>query len=113
MQLFSIHKESKTDTTFIFKAILNPSHNIFEGHFPDTPVVPGVCTMDMVKRCCCEVLNEEVRFDYIKEVKFLATILPTEHRELEVVIEFKAQMDIAVVVKCEERIMLKLRATLI
>ena len=28
---------------------LNPVHPIFEGHFPQTPVVPGVCMMQMVK----------------------------------------------------------------
>ncbi len=114
MQLFTIEKIDQIDRTYIFRATLDPSHKIFEGHFPGNPVVPGVCTMDMIKRCCSEIIGKGVRFNTIKEVKFLATILPTQHRELDVTIEFKEETNICVLVKSEDdTTMMKLKATLI
>lgn len=38
---------------------LNRGHEIFKGHFPEIPVVPGVCTMQMIK----EILSELVKKD--------------------------------------------------
>ncbi|MFR9572329.1 MAG: hypothetical protein SNH28_00315 [Rikenellaceae bacterium] len=113
MQLFTIERVDHTENTYIFKATLEPSHKIFEGHFPQRPVVPGVCTMDMIKRCCAVIMSKEVRFDTIKEVKFLATILPSQHHELDVIIELKEEMNISVLVKSEDTTMMKLKATLI
>lgn len=113
MQIFTIERINQTENIYIFRATLDPSHKILEGHFPSNPVVPGVCTMDMIKRCCAVIMGKEVRFDTIKEVKFLATILPTQHRELEVTIEVKEEMNISVLVKCEDTTMMKLKATLI
>ncbi len=114
MQLFTIEMISQEGSTATFKATLEPSHRIFEGHFPDTPVVPGVCSMAMIKSCCAMVLGREPRYDTIKEVKFLAMILPSECRELMVKIEFREAMSIsAVVSNVEATPMIKLRATLI
>lgn len=113
MQIFTIEKIDQTENRHIFKAILDPSHKISDGHFPSNPVVPGVCTMDMIKMCCAVIMGKEVRFDTIKEVKFLATILPTQHSELDVIIEVKESMSISVLVKSEDTTMMKLKATLI
>ncbi len=128
MQLFAIDRISQIDSTYTFKATLDPSHKIFEGHFPGNPVTPGVCTLDMVKRCCGVVVGRGVRFDTIKEVKFLSAILPSQHCDLEVVIdvkeikgdegdeetaEAKEEISVAVLVKSGDQTMMKLRATLI
>lgn len=28
---------------------INPAHEVFKGHFPDNPVMPGVCMMQIIK----------------------------------------------------------------
>ncbi|MBS1934927.1 MAG: hydroxymyristoyl-ACP dehydratase, partial [Bacteroidetes bacterium] len=35
---------------------LNPAHDIFKGHFPETPVVPGVCMLQMLKEVMENIL---------------------------------------------------------
>ena len=61
---------------------LNPSHAIFEGHFPNIPIVPGVVLMQIVK----EIVEEEMGFQLIlieaKNVKFLDFINPKEITKL-------------------------------
>jgi 3-hydroxyacyl-[acyl-carrier-protein] dehydratase len=40
---------------------INAEHNIFEGHFPGQPVVPGVCQMQMIKEILEQVLEKEIQ----------------------------------------------------
>ena len=116
MQLFKIKQISNDDCCYTFNSKVEPSHEIFRGHFPDNPVVPGVCTMDMIKDCCARVLSRGVKYDYVKEVKFLSAIVPSIHRELLVEIELKSvgdKMNLSARVLFGEVVMMKLRAIII
>lgn len=54
----------------------NPEHQVFKGHFPGQPVVPGVCTMDMIKDLLQEVLGKKLVLRSTGQVKFLQLIVP-------------------------------------
>ncbi len=110
MKLFNI-EQIEGGSTFI--ARVEPSHKVFEGHFPEQPVVPGVCTMAMVKECCSELLSRPVRYDYVKEVKFLSAIVPSIHNELSVTVEIDEDMNLKSVVTHKEQVMMKLKAVII
>jgi 3-hydroxyacyl-[acyl-carrier-protein] dehydratase len=58
------------------KLELNPSHPIFEGHFPGQPVVPGVCMMQIIKELLEMILKEKTRLIKADSVKFLSMIDP-------------------------------------
>lgn len=60
------------------------THPIFEGHFPGQPVVPGVCTMDMVKEMLQRALSKELLLRSTGQVKFLQLILPDVQPEVAV-----------------------------
>jgi 3-hydroxyacyl-[acyl-carrier-protein] dehydratase len=57
---------------------LNPSHDIFKGHFPGTPVVPGVCMLQMVKEVLENILEKETKLKNAAHIKFLTVINPQE-----------------------------------
>lgn len=63
---------------------LNPAHPIFEGHFPQIPVVPGVCMMQMVKELVENFTAKKLRLTKADHLKFLAIIDPRENKFLEV-----------------------------
>ena len=116
MQIFQTKLISSDGCHYSFSSIVNPSHNIFKGHFPENPVVPGVCTMAMIKDCCAIVLSRGVKYDYIKEVKFLSAIIPSIHSELMVDIELKSvddQINLTAKVVSGDTIMMKLKGTII
>jgi 3-hydroxyacyl-[acyl-carrier-protein] dehydratase len=58
---------------------INANHPIFEGHFPEQPVVPGVCMMQMVKEIMEEVLQKKMNLVKAMEMKFLAVINPVQN----------------------------------
>ena len=60
------------------KALLSLSvtHNIFAGHFPGHPVVPGVCMMQMVKEMLEQQIGRETILEKASTMKFLNMINP-------------------------------------
>ncbi len=70
---------------------LNSSHPIFEGHFPDIPIVPGVVLMQMIKEVLEEDLACQLSLIEAKNVKFLDFINPKEITELNFEITIKSE----------------------
>ena len=63
---------------------INPDHHIFEGHFPQIPVVPGVCMMQMVKELVEGFTGQKLRLAKADHLKFLTIINPRENKLLQV-----------------------------
>lgn len=63
---------------------LNPDHHIFEGHFPQIPVVPGVCMMQMVQEMVEGAVGKNLRLAKADHLKFLSIINPTETKLLNI-----------------------------
>jgi len=55
---------------------LNIEHDIFKGHFPDVPVLPGVTMMQMVKEILEEALSKELQIIRAGQLKFLQMVNP-------------------------------------
>ena len=44
-----IHIKEREDGKQAIEIELNPGHVLYQGHFPGQPVVPGVCTLQIIK----------------------------------------------------------------
>lgn len=55
---------------------LNASHAIFEGHFPNNPVTPGVVEMEIVKEILSLGLEKPLKMKTMSSCKFLAILNP-------------------------------------
>ncbi|MDR3679065.1 MAG: 3-hydroxyacyl-ACP dehydratase [Flavipsychrobacter sp.] len=56
--------------------VLNADHKIFDGHFPGHPVLPGVCTMQMVREILETVLLKPLKLSRGGNIKFISLIVP-------------------------------------
>jgi 3-hydroxyacyl-[acyl-carrier-protein] dehydratase len=61
---------------------LNPAHDIFKGHFPGQPVVPGVCMMQMVKEVLENYLGKKMQLVKADNIKFLSFIDPGQNGQI-------------------------------
>ncbi len=114
--IYKIERVSGDGKNYIYKAEINASHDIFNGHFPDNPVVPGVCTIGMLKECFADILNREVKLDYIKECKFLSAIIPTQHKSVcssIVITQNESVTSVIAEVSCGDIKMVKFKAELL
>lgn len=67
---------------------IHPQHKIFSGHFPGFPVVPGVCMMQMVKEVVELGHSRKYNLTTARNIKFLTVINPTEHNQIDVLINY-------------------------
>jgi 3-hydroxyacyl-[acyl-carrier-protein] dehydratase len=59
------------------------SHPIFQGHFPGSPVVPGVCQVQMVKELIEKAVRHRLNLTESDNIKFLSMINPQVNPQLE------------------------------
>lgn len=75
--LYIIKTISSANTTIEAAVELNAEHEIFKGHFPGQPVLPGACMLQMVKEILQTFLNVQLQLIKADEIKFLSVIQPT------------------------------------
>ncbi|MDR0619245.1 MAG: DUF2062 domain-containing protein [Bacteroidales bacterium] len=82
---FTIISSEKQGDVFSFNVTLNPDNEVFKGHFPNQPVVPGVFSIDMIRQCFTSIANTaDFRFHSIKQCKFLQPIIPKKGQILRI-----------------------------
>ncbi|SDB61023.1 3-hydroxyacyl-[acyl-carrier-protein] dehydratase [Flavobacteriaceae bacterium MAR_2010_188] len=59
-----------------FEISLNPEHKIYEGHFPQNPVTPGVVMLQILKYLTEEKLHQKLMMVEASNVKFLSMVNP-------------------------------------
>lgn len=69
---------------YAFRAGLDTSHPVYLGHFPGHPVLPGVCTLQLVRECLNRGTGCKFRYAAIRECKFLGMVVPGESGPLEI-----------------------------
>ncbi|MEN8121052.1 MAG: hypothetical protein ABFS35_11920 [Bacteroidota bacterium] len=72
---------------------INSKHPIFNGHFPEFPVVPGVCQILMVKEILSEILNVNFQLSTANSIKFLSLLNPNENNKIQGTISYSKEDD--------------------
>lgn len=84
---YHILESSKDGQTYRVKVAFNAAHEIFKGHFPDLPVVPGVCQTQMLIEVLGQVLNRPIEMRLAHHIKFLALLNPTKENTIDMEIK--------------------------
>jgi len=75
--LYQIQSITNVETNkFEAQIILDAKHEIFNGHFPNNPVMPGVCMMQIIKEITEQIIGCQVRLIESNNIKFMALINP-------------------------------------
>jgi 3-hydroxyacyl-[acyl-carrier-protein] dehydratase len=90
---FKVKTFCQTTTGMDFTIELNPEHTIFEAHFPNNPITPGVYIIQIVKELSQEMLKRELLLKNAKNIKFLNVINPIENKEVTVSISFSSESE--------------------
>jgi 3-hydroxyacyl-[acyl-carrier-protein] dehydratase len=79
---FRIKDSCQTATGFNRIVELNPEHFIYRAHFPESPVTPSVCIIQIIKELLEDALQCKFFLKKIHNAKFLNVINPLENREV-------------------------------
>ena len=73
-KLYYIVQNEQNVYTIRFEA----SHPIFAGHFPENPIVPGACLVQIAEELAAVVYGYSIRFTAIRNLRFNRAITPDQ-----------------------------------
>lgn len=79
---YTINELDTVDNTTTASISINKDHEVFKGHFPNNPVTPGVCMMQIIKEITESVVSKKLFMTSSSNVKFMAIINPFETPDL-------------------------------
>lgn len=81
---YTVYSEEKNIPEAVFGIRLNPDCDVYRGHFPGSPISPGVCNIQMIKECAERMLGRKLFFKALPVCRFKVLISPSTHPELTV-----------------------------
>ena len=82
--LYTIHDLKYSEREFSANISFDPKHEIFEGHFPGQPVVPGVVLINIIKDICSTIVENDVKLRKGTNIKFLNIIDPRDEATISI-----------------------------
>lgn len=86
---YTIASISHQDNTILAELQFMSEHDIFAGHFPGQPVVPGACMLQIVREVLSDNLNAPYRLKTASNLKFIAPVDPRMVDEAELKLTYK------------------------
>ena len=80
--LYTILSFQHEDNIISAEVLIDPTHEIFDGHFPGQPVLPGVCTVEILKELVGEAKGKLYKLKEANNIKFLSLVDPVKSNKL-------------------------------
>jgi 3-hydroxyacyl-[acyl-carrier-protein] dehydratase len=74
--LFTISSIEQENEIYKAQIEIDPAHEIFQGHFPGQPILPGVCLIEMVKEVLKEIGQKSYKLVSAATIKYLHVVDP-------------------------------------
>jgi len=113
-ELYSIQSFAEDDGSVEASVKLNKDHEVFKGHFPGNPIMPGVCMIQLVKELTEKAVEKDLFLSVVSNVKFMAIINPEKNDTLQIVLNISEDGGLVKVkntVSFDDTLALKLSAT--
>ncbi len=112
--LYTVQNITQNEQEIKATVKLNAAHEVFKGHFPDSPVMPGVCMIQMIKELTEQTLNKNLFLTMVSNVKFMAIINPEVNETIDLILNITETEDLVKVknvTSYDDTVALKLSAT--
>lgn len=91
---YSVEKTESVGNSYRANVVLNASHEIYKAHFPENPITPGVCLLQIALELLNLKFERDLRLVQAKNIKYLKVINPLENPKIEFVIQYKTENDL-------------------
>ncbi|WP_298474468.1 3-hydroxyacyl-ACP dehydratase [uncultured Maribacter sp.] len=112
--LYTIEDFVTDDNTINATIKIYKEHDVFKGHFPNNPVMPGVCMIQIIKELTEKATEKQLFLSVSSNIKFMAIINPEKNDTLQLTLVLKHEEGIVKVkntTSFEDTLALKLSAT--
>ncbi|PXY44980.1 3-hydroxyacyl-ACP dehydratase [Flavobacterium hydrophilum] len=94
-----LSEEKISDSKYTITILVNEKHEVFKGHFPGNPIMPGVCMIQIIKELTEKITQKTLVIQTLANVKFMALINPEINTELRLELDITTTEDNLVKVK--------------
>ncbi|MDB5273556.1 MAG: fabZ1 [Chitinophagaceae bacterium] len=102
--LFNVQEQATEGTKKVYHVQLNATHEVFKGHFPEQPVLPGVAMVYLSRFLTQKVFaGKTLKMKDASQIKFLALVDPRINPEFTYTHEIVKEVDGVIYVKGEMR----------
>lgn len=101
--LFDIQEQTSEGTKKSYQVKVNSAHVVFQGHFPDQPVLPGVAMVYLSRFLTEKNLGKSIKLKEAQQIKFLNLVDPRVTPEFIYTNEILKEVDGVIYVKGEMR----------
>lgn len=91
--------ENSSGSIYDAVILINDKHDVFKGHFPDNPIMPGVCMIQIIKELSETITQSNLTIQTLSNAKFMAIINPEVTPELRLELDITTTEDGLVKVK--------------
>lgn len=95
---FTIKSSKTNDGDLVYNIYLNKDHYIYKSHFPDNPITPGVCILQIAQELLENHLNINMQLQKVQNIKYMSIISPISVPEISLSISY-SQSDVIVKAK--------------
>ena len=99
--LYKIKDSQTTEKGFRYSVKLNDKHEVFNGHFPGNPVVPGVCLIQIIEELIVHELKRDLKLYKAGNIKFKAALIPKSENIINFDYELNFNETSSLTAKCE------------
>lgn len=80
--LFIIRSTEETENGFTAWLRCNPSHPVYQVHFPGNPITPGACLLQMACKILQQKMGKPLYLKASKNIKYINVLIPAEEKEV-------------------------------
>lgn len=91
--LFNINNITRNETNYSIDFSIDASHEVFQGHFPEQPIVPGVCQVQLIREVLEDLLALPLVMSSANTIKFMNMIVPEKHPQLQLLMQVSEAED--------------------
>lgn len=81
-EVYCIEDVKRQDNLVKATVLLNASHDVFRGHFPGNPILPGVFIIQILKKIVSDISGKKLLVSKVDSIKYLAFINPKSIKSL-------------------------------
>lgn len=112
--LYTLQDFTQNEETVTAIIKLHQEHDVFKGHFPGNPVMPGVCMIQIIKELTEKAVGKDLFLSVSTNIKFMAIINPEKNDTLVLtlnIVETENEVKVKNTTSFEDTLALKLSAT--
>ncbi|MDL2251999.1 hydroxymyristoyl-ACP dehydratase [Odoribacter sp. OttesenSCG-928-J03] len=103
---FHIEKSEMIEDSYVCSIQLNRNHLIYQAHFPNNPITPGACLLQIMAECLEVIIGKKLCVEKIKSVKFLSILSPIDVDRVTIhynkLVQSESECKAQIIIKSEE-----------